>query len=116
MPQRVQPVCPTPPTPGPGKKELDRSIQDSQRSFAERTRFGSAFDFGNSVRPGGQYDYKLRIKGSASFGNFAYGATGRAQGYSLGKLQTMATLVQALTIYEIWTLMGSATIQVTQMK
>ncbi len=86
----------TPPAPGPGKEELDRSIRDSQRSFADRTRFGSAVDFATSVMPGGKYDWKLRIKDAARFGNFAYGATGRAQGYSLRKLQGMATLIQAI--------------------
>ena len=93
--QKNQSQCPAIPAPGPGKKELDKSIEKSRRSFAGRSRFGSAFDFGNSVRPGGEYDWKLRIRGSASFGNFAYGATGRAQGYTLGKLQGMATIVQA---------------------
>jgi Bacterial toxin 44 len=87
--------CPAVPSPGPGRNELDRSIKESERSFAERTRVGSAWDFASSVRPGGKYDWKLRIKGSASFGNFAYGATGRAQGYTLRKLQVMASVVQA---------------------
>lgn len=70
-------------------------IGESQRNFANSTLLGSAWDFANSVRPGGKYDWKLRIIGSASFGNFAYGAIGRANGYSVGELLGMATAVQA---------------------
>jgi RHS repeat-associated protein len=90
-----KPQCPAVPSPGPGKEELDEAIKDAQWDFANSSRWRSASNFFQSVKPGGDWDWKERIDGSAEYGNFSYGATGRAYGYSLAKLQGMATVVQA---------------------
>jgi RHS repeat-associated protein len=90
----LKPQCPTVPSPGPGKQELNRMINEGQQNMARLSLSGSAMAFANSVRPGGRYDWKLKIRGSAAFGNFAYGALGRAYGYPARTLLGAASAVQ----------------------
>ena len=54
------------------------------------TIFQGPLPFGYYWRPGGPNDYKLQNSAFDAYGNFAYGATGIAAGYSAGTLQSVA--------------------------
>jgi hypothetical protein len=52
-----------------------------------------AIPFAAYWRPGGPNDYKLKNAMYDAYGNFAYGATGAAAGYSCGDLTGMGDLL-----------------------
>ena len=86
------PVCPP-----------DVSIEDNIRTaYMKRNNFnrgGDAFLFSwfyAQVRNHGPWDYKQRGRHYADFGNFNYGATGRAAGFSTGTLLRAAGVAQLM--------------------
>jgi hypothetical protein len=86
--------CPPVPSPGLGKDELDRRVNESKgrADFHEIDPFGTSLDAGGEVllkhMPGGRNDTKdpdssSYVRGSAEFGNFLFGANAAATGKSL---------------------------------
>lgn len=79
------------------------SLEDNMRmAYTQRNNFnrgGDAFLFSwfySQVRNRGPWDYKQRGRHYANFGNFHYGAVGRAAGFSLGILLRAAGVAQVL--------------------
>ena len=73
------------------KNEIDLNIEETKKI--------SGYDWYNKVKPDGDWDYKSKIgleKGE-DLGNFNYGATGAAKGFTLGTLLSAAGLVQIYT-------------------
>jgi RHS repeat-associated protein len=83
-------ICPSVPSPGAGKTTLDNNIVNAiiDHKYNQISPFSTAFDdeliFANHVLT--DQNYKVTIRGSAPYGNFNFGATGRARGFSTKKL------------------------------
>jgi len=86
--------CPPVPSPGLGKTELDRRVNEtkSRADFHKIDPFGTSLDAGAEVLlkhiPGSRNDTKdpdssSYVRGSAEFGNFLFGANAAATGKSL---------------------------------
>jgi len=67
--------------------------QSLVRFWRARPFPGSTFLFKNFWRGGGPHDYKKNDATLDAFGNFAFGATGRAAGFPLSLLQTVADML-----------------------
>jgi uncharacterized protein RhaS with RHS repeats len=94
--------CPPVPTPGPGKKELDQNIDNAGKWWPHSSPFaygtGSIFDLieeAGWVTTG--QNYKAFIKGAAAFGNFNFGATMQARGFSLTETLEWSDTFQVLS-------------------
>lgn len=112
-PTEQKPPCPPVPN-APSNANLDANIRASASSLQEGTRpplsfvdggddpigrlAAHALWFYNQVKPGGPWDYKQQntYKGQhTAFGNFNYGATGLAAGFTQGQLLRMAGQVHS---------------------
>jgi RHS repeat-associated protein len=92
------PNCPKPPTPGPGKTMLNRNIKDART--ARLPREGAIYNLvRQSYRVITDQNYKNnpKYRGSAPFGNFNFGATFQAQGFSLEDTLEFSNTFQILT-------------------
>lgn len=89
--------CPAPPSPGPGKPTIDRNIADAQLDAKVNALdpfqdpFGIIGTLNNleqlsiNVTTASRQNYKANpaYRGSAAYGNFNFGATMQARGFSL---------------------------------
>ena len=95
--------CPAPPSPGPGKATLDRNIRDARAavpgSRAGPQKGGMYNLVGQSYRVVTDQNYKAdpRYRGSAPFGNFNFGATFQARGFSLEDTLAYSNSFQLMT-------------------
>jgi RHS repeat-associated protein len=91
--QQVPPqMCPVPPV-APPDADINANIRKAQ-SASLNVYYGNPFVtdawFGLTVANGGAWDYKQQADIYDPFGNFNYGATGRAAGYSASTLLRMS--------------------------
>jgi hypothetical protein len=68
--------------------DVNKNIKEAEKHWAY-TGVGDLW-FKNQVQNHGPWDYKRQSNEYENFGNFNYGATGAAMGYSLDTLQRMA--------------------------
>lgn len=79
------------------RHKINLSIFEINKPHTQTKNAYNALWFVNKVRPGGDWDYKNKYGGQyENFGNFNYGATGKASGYPTFALQSMAGVVQQL--------------------
>ena len=103
LPSSPQKNCPAPPSPGPGKATLDRNIRDARAavpgSRAGPQKGGMYNLVGQSYRVVTDQNYKAdpRYRGSAPFGNFNFGATFQARGFSLEDTLAYSNSFQLMT-------------------
>ncbi|MBX9815877.1 MAG: hypothetical protein K2X76_14345 [Sphingomonas sp.] len=103
--------CPVPPSPGPGKATIDRNIADARLDAKVNALdpfqdpLGIARNLNNlgqlaaNVTNASRQNYKANpaYPGSAAYGNFNYGATMQARGYSLETTLKGSNAFQRLT-------------------
>jgi RHS repeat-associated protein len=98
-------MCPAIPSVGPGKAALDKNIRDARNARAPSYRRGETQAgglknlIGQSYRVVTDQNYKVdpRYRGSAPFGNFNFGATFQARGFSLEQTLAFSNTFQLLT-------------------
>lgn len=104
LPQNNQ--CPAPPSPGAGKSAINQNIAEAQRQAADNRNNPAAIDsLANledeswEVINSHSQNYKAnpRYPGSAAYGNFNFGATMQARGFSLGATRWYSNAFQRLT-------------------
>lgn len=94
------------PPPGPPNANLDQNIKEAEnhrisRSFHPALVAKSVYNavwFASKVNTKGDWDYKQ--EGYEALGNFNYGATGRAVGFTTYELQVAAGIIQIKTNYD----------------
>jgi hypothetical protein len=94
--------CPAIPTPGAGKDSLDANIRNAQKRWPFNSPLafgtGSMFDLlEQSEVVTSSQNYKSFIEGAAAYGNFNYGATMQARGFSLAETLEWSDTFQVAT-------------------
>jgi hypothetical protein len=104
-PQNTKP-CPAPPTPGPRKKAVDQNIARAKQDAAENHENLMAIDHLTNledesleVTDASSQNYKAnpKYRGSAAYGNFNFGATMQARGFSLATALRYSNAFQWIT-------------------
>ena len=99
-------LCPTPPQPGAGKAAIDANIATARQQAADNRNNPAAIDYLANLRdesfevidPRSQnYKKNPRYPGYAAYGNFNFGATMRARGFSLQDALRYSNAFQRLT-------------------
>ncbi len=85
-PDGLAPVCPD--LAAPAGASISKNISQASSMCA--------VSWVNKVRPHGEWDYKREKREYEDFGNFNYGATGKAQGFSENILRRAPGLVQMI--------------------
>ena len=100
------PLCPVPPRPGAGKAAIDANIAAARRQAADNRNNPAAIDYLANledesfevVDPKSQnYKKNPKYPGSAPYGNFNFGATMQARGFSSQEALRYSNAFQRLT-------------------
>lgn len=104
--QAKLPICPIPPRPGPGRMVLNANIAAARQQAADNRNNPAAMDYLANledesfavVDPKSQnYKKNPKYPGSAAYGNFNFGATMQARGFSLADALRYSNAFQRLT-------------------
>jgi RHS repeat-associated protein len=99
-------TCPAPPSPGAGKSAIDQNIADAQQEAADNYNNPAAIDYLANLEDeilvvvdshSQNYKANPRYSGSAAYGNFNFGATMQARGFSLGAALSYSNAFQRIT-------------------